>query len=100
MLSPDQADDPAEVMLAMHRYLRHSPAKVLVASLADAVGERRTQNQPGTIDEYPNWRVPLGDESGDRLWLEKIFSAELPRRLAAAMNGREDLAEPYSATGE
>lgn len=100
VLSPDQADDPAEVMLAMHRYLRHSPAKVLVASLADAVGERRTQNQPGTIDEYPNWRVPLGDESGDRLWLEKIFSAELPRRLAAAMNGREDLAEPYSATGE
>ena len=34
--------------------------KLLALSLADAVGDVRTQNQPGTTDEYPNWRVPLG----------------------------------------
>ena len=46
-------------MLAMHRYLRLTNSKVLVASLADAAGEKRAQNQPGTMNEYPNWRVPL-----------------------------------------
>jgi len=33
-------------------------------ALTDAVGERRTQNQPGTTDEYPNWRVPLSGAGG------------------------------------
>ena len=46
-------------MQALHRYLTWTPARLLVVSLTDAVGDRRTQNQPGTIDEYPNWRVPL-----------------------------------------
>lgn len=82
-------DDPAEVMLALHRYLLRTPSRVLLASLTDAVGERRTQNQPGTIDEYPNWRIPLGDATGRPVALEDIFEAELPNRLAAVMNEAE-----------
>jgi len=42
-------------------------------SLTDAVGDRRTQNQPGTDQEYPNWRVPLSGPDGKRLLLEDVF---------------------------
>ncbi|MEO7588010.1 MAG: 4-alpha-glucanotransferase [Arachnia sp.] len=89
VLDADHRDNPAEVMLALHRYLLHTPSRVLLASLGDAVGERRTQNQPGTINEYPNWRVPLGDATGRAVTLEDVFDAELPKRLAAVMNDVE-----------
>ena len=56
-------DDPTErqVVEALHAYVAQTPAALVGVSLADAVGERRTQNQPGTNDEYPNWRIPLAD---------------------------------------
>lgn len=87
VLAPWHTSDQTEVLLALHRYLLLTPSKVLLANLTDAVGERRAQNMPGTIDEYPNWRVPLGDAEGKRIDLEDVFSARLPQRLAAVMNG-------------
>ena len=90
LLDTESVHDPVEVMLALHRYLRLTPSKVLLANLTDAVGERRAQNQPGTVDEYPNWRIPLGDREGRRIQLEDVFTAELPKRLAAVMNGLSD----------
>ena len=96
-LDPSLAEDPVEVMLALHRFICHSPSRVLLANLVDAVGERRMQNQPGTVNEYPNWRVPLGDASGGTILLEDVFEAELPERLAAVMNGREE--QPTSDWG-
>lgn len=89
VLDPDKTTDPVEVMLALHRYLGKTPAKVLLANLTDAVGERRMQNQPGTTNEYPNWRVPLADETGKPISLEEIFQSPLADRLAAVMNGLE-----------
>ena len=94
LLAPEDRDDPVEVMLALHKYLRHTPSKVLLANLTDAVGERRAQNQPGTINEYPNWRVPLADAEGRPMQLEDVFRADLPRRLAAVMNGFDE--QPHS----
>jgi len=41
-------------------------------SLAEAAGERRPQNMPGTVDEYPNWRIPLAGSDGDLLMLEDL----------------------------
>ena len=91
LLDETLAGDHVEVMLAMHRYLRLTNSKVLVASLADAAGEKRAQNQPGTMNEYPNWRVPLADSGGKSLKLEDLFTADLPRRVADVMNGdRQD----------
>ncbi len=80
-------DDPSvdEVVLALYRYLGRTPSKLLALSLADAVGELRTQNQPGTIDEYPNWRVPLGGPDGHKLLVEDVFSDPRAATLAAAM---------------
>ncbi len=78
--------DVAEKVLAMHRWIVDSPARVLCAALTDAVGDRLTQNQPGTVDEYPNWRVPLSGPDGQPLSLEEVFTSERAARLAAVMN--------------
>jgi 4-alpha-glucanotransferase len=80
-------DDPSvdEIVLALHRYLGRTPSKLLALSLADAVGELRTQNQPGTTDEYPNWRVPLSGPNGRKLQLEDVFADARAEALAEAM---------------
>ncbi|TDE97319.1 4-alpha-glucanotransferase [Occultella glacieicola] len=56
-------EDPTErqIVEALHRYVAQTPSVLIGVGLADAVGERRAQNQPGTDTEYPNWKVPLAD---------------------------------------
>ncbi|MCG2622919.1 4-alpha-glucanotransferase [Arthrobacter sp. I2-34] len=61
-----------QVIEALYRLLAQSPSVLLGVSLVDAVGERRAQNQPGTRDEYPNWRVPLADAEGDAVLIEDL----------------------------
>ncbi|GAA1808534.1 4-alpha-glucanotransferase [Actinomadura chokoriensis] len=63
------------IVAALHAFLDRTPARLSGISLADAVGERRTQNQPGTVDEYPNWRVPLADSAGMPVLLEDLPDA-------------------------
>ncbi len=79
-----------ETVLALYRYLGRTPSRLLGLSLADATGEMRTQNQPGTSDEYPNWRVPLGGPDGRRMLLEYVFTdphaAALCEALRAEVN--------------
>jgi 4-alpha-glucanotransferase len=80
-------DDPDvdDTVLALHRFLGRTPSKLLALSLSDAVGDRRTQNQPGTCDEYPNWRVPLSGPNGRQLLLEDVLRDRRAATLAAAM---------------
>ncbi len=49
------------------------------------MGDVRAQNQPGTTDEYPNWRVPLTGPDGRRLQLEDIFADPRAYALAEVM---------------
>ena len=72
-------------VLALHRYLTWTPARLLAVSLSDLVGDRRTQNQPGTTDEYPNWRVPLTGPDGRPVSLEDLLTSERAARLAAVL---------------
>jgi 4-alpha-glucanotransferase len=83
LLGPDP--DMDDVVVALHRWLGRTPSRLLGLSLADAVGDRRTQNQPGTTDEYPNWRVPLAGPDGRSLLLEDVFADPLAARLADVM---------------
>lgn len=76
-----------DIVLALHRFLVATPARMLCAALTDAVGDHRTQNQPGTTDEYPNWRVPLSGPDGTPMSLEDVFHSERALRLSAVMNG-------------
>jgi 4-alpha-glucanotransferase len=89
--SDGSAGEPSEeeIVLALHRYLTWTPARLLCASLTDAVGDRRTQNQPGTVDEYPNWRIPLSGPDGVAMTLEQVFASERVARLAAVLQGTE-----------
>jgi 4-alpha-glucanotransferase len=48
-----------DIVMAMHAALAASPARLIGASFYDALGELRQPNMPGTIDQYPNWRMPL-----------------------------------------
>ena len=74
-----------ETVEALHRYLTLTPARLLCVSLADAVGDRRTQNQPGTTDEYPNWRVPLSGPDEKPLLLEEVLTSGRAASLGKAV---------------
>ena len=89
LLAPDGADEE-DVILALYRYLGRTPSRLLALSLADAVGERRTQNQPGTTDEYPNWRVPLAGPDGNRMYLEDVFTDRRAAALSEALRAATD----------
>lgn len=49
---------------ALYEFTTLTPSSLLGVALVDAVGETRTQNQPGTSTEYPNWRIPLAGPDG------------------------------------
>lgn len=48
-----------EIVLAMHRLLASTPCRLKLISPYDVLGEPRQPNLPGTVDEYPNWRLPF-----------------------------------------
>ena len=54
-----ESSTDAEVIVAMHEFLARTPCRLVTASLYDVLGEVRQPNLPGTMDEYPNWRMPL-----------------------------------------
>ena len=74
-----------ETVEALHRYLTLTPARLLNVALTDAVGDRRAQNQPGTTNEYPNWRVPLTDPDGEPVLLEDVFASDRARSIFAVL---------------
>ena len=74
-----------DVPLAMHAALVAAPSRLVLAALGDAVGDLRQPNLPGTVDEYPNWRLPVADGSGRPLGLEELLAHPGVRRLAALL---------------
>lgn len=82
-LRPDASDQ--QMLIALHRLLARSPSPLLCVSLADLVGERRTQNQPGTGDEYPNWRIPLCGPDGEPVLIEDLPHLDLLRSVVSAL---------------
>lgn len=82
--------DEEDVTLALYRYLGRTRSRLLALALTDAVGEHRTQNQPGTTDEYPNWRVPLAGPGGAPLLLEDVFSDRRTAVMAEALRAATD----------
>jgi len=84
-LLPDGvAPDPEEFTVALYAFLARTRAELISVSLADAVGDRRAQNLPGTSTEYPNWRIPLCGPAGRAVLLENLPGLPLVRAVAAA----------------
>jgi 4-alpha-glucanotransferase len=86
-LAEGDRDEEQAVIVALHRALAATPSRLLGVALTDAVGDRRAINQPGTDDEYPNWRLPLADGSGRPVLLEEIVGSARAAGLAAAVRG-------------
>jgi 4-alpha-glucanotransferase len=61
------ASDPDAVVLAMHRLLATARSRVVLAAFTDVLGDVRQPNLPGTVDAYPNWRIPLSRSLDDLL---------------------------------
>jgi 4-alpha-glucanotransferase len=78
---------PAEFTVALYAYLTRTPAMLIGVSLADATGDRRAQNLPGTVDEYPNWRIPLTDSDGEPVLVEDLPAHRGVRAVAQAVSG-------------
>jgi 4-alpha-glucanotransferase len=77
------ADAPVrEVIDAVYARLTRSPAAVVLAPLEDALGVTERPNQPGTVDEWPNWRLALPAP------LEQLTADPRVRSLAATLGVR------------
>jgi 4-alpha-glucanotransferase len=100
LLAPDDATlatvdsgDLSAQIDALHALLGRSPSRVLLASLSDAVGDLRQPNLPGTVDEYPNWRLPVADREGHVLTRAELCASPGAARLAAVMRDGVNPAE-------
>ncbi len=71
LLASGDRDEQA-VIAALHRYVTSTGSRLVAVALTDAVGDRTTQNQPGTSTEYPNWRLPLSGPDGSPMLLEQV----------------------------
>jgi 4-alpha-glucanotransferase len=78
------------IVEALHAYLAATPARLIGIYLPDVVGDRRPVNQPGTIDEYPNWRVPMTDEKERPVLLEELMTSSVAARLARLVSGSKE----------
>jgi 4-alpha-glucanotransferase len=74
-----------DTVIALHRHLARSPSLLIGVSLVDCVGDQRIQNQPGTDQEYPNWRIPLTGPDGQVVTVEEVASDERTARLLGAV---------------
>jgi 4-alpha-glucanotransferase len=89
LLSAERAPTAPEMTAAMYGYLALTPSMLVGVALADAVGDRRTQNIPGTTDEYPNWRIPLCNGDGEAVLLEDVRQLRLAEAVVRAAKGAE-----------
>ena len=88
-LLPAGPDRPSadEFTAALYGYLALTPALMIGVNLAEAAGEIRSQNMPGTSTEYPNWKLPLCGPDGKPVLLEELGSNARVRRVAQAAAG-------------
>lgn len=55
----DDGASATQAVEAAYALLGEAPSVLVVATLDDALGVERRPNMPGTVDEWPNWSIPL-----------------------------------------
>ncbi|MGC4174225.1 4-alpha-glucanotransferase [Demequina sp.] len=78
-VSPHPTDE--EIIGGLNTLVMNTPSSLVGVAITDGVGERRTQNQPGTFTEYPNWQIPLCDGEGNTVLLDELFDHPRMRHL-------------------
>jgi len=84
LLDPDRRPTADEFTVALYAYLTKTPALLIGVNLAEAAGETRSQNMPGTSTEYPNWKLPLCGPDGTPVLLEDLPANARVRAVAQA----------------
>jgi 4-alpha-glucanotransferase len=79
LLAREQADEEEAVLLALHAFLARTPSMLVAATLEDAVRAGERPNVPGTIDQHPNWCLPLP------VLLDDLAADPRVRRLAGVL---------------
>jgi 4-alpha-glucanotransferase len=70
----------AAIVAALYGFLARTPSMLLAATLEDAVEAPQRPNVPGTIDQRPNWSLPLP------VRLEDLAADPRVRRLAGILS--------------
>jgi 4-alpha-glucanotransferase len=88
---------------AMHALMARSPCRLVLAALSDVVLDPRQPNVPGTQDDaYPNWQLPLAEDTGAGprpVLLEDLRShPRVAATVAALRDGRPVAAPAEGAT--
>jgi 4-alpha-glucanotransferase len=87
LLLRGELPSPEQYTVALNAFLTRTPALLVGVSLAEAAGERRPQNLPGTVDEYPNWRIALAGAAGQPVLLEDLPGHPGVLAVAQAVSG-------------
>ncbi|MDQ1420140.1 MAG: 4-alpha-glucanotransferase [Acidimicrobiaceae bacterium] len=82
-----------EAVERIYRLLGQSPSALVVATLEDALAVEERPNMPGTLDEWPNWRIGLP------VPLEELETSPLAQSIAAALQ-RTQAADDVDAGAE
>lgn len=92
-LIPDGEDDDAwveanidTIVEGLHRFVSWTPSLLVSIAVADLAGDRRAINQPGTSDEYPNWRLPQSGPAGDMVTMEDLVGSRRATRLVRCVD--------------
>ncbi len=93
LLPPDP--DEEDLVVALHELLATAASTLLLTSPQDALGEPRQPNLPGTIDEYPNWRIPLPVSVDELLKHPVVLRAISALRDARPVSGVEPRSAGY-----
>src|SRR4030095_16641452 len=88
VLAPEHAGDLDQVRLALYAFLARTPSMLVAATLEDSVGISDRPNVPGTIDQYPNWSLPLP------VLLDDLAADPQVHRLAGALTAGPPLTPP------
>jgi 4-alpha-glucanotransferase len=93
-LAPEAVTVP-ETVLAAYASLANAPTQLVLAQLDDAVCNLARPNLPGTVDEWPNWCLPLP------FGLEEVTSHPVALGLAAVLGAdRGPGSQPKAARAE
>ncbi|WP_307971534.1 4-alpha-glucanotransferase, partial [Streptomyces sp. CHA16] len=95
---PGTAPDEEAAVLAVHRFLLRTPARMIGVWLPDGTGDRRPQNLPGTWDQYPNWRLPVADAQGHPVTLEQLTASPRVARLLRTVATEDQTPVPMART--
>ncbi len=74
--------DRSDPVVALHAVIAPAASRLVLTSPADAVGQVDQPNLPGTVDEYPSWRIRLPVGLDDFFADERVRRCTEPLRAA------------------